>query len=187
MSIEQVSGHEKKAQQSPHGYEYPFLPANIEIAYVDANNPFMIRAKEWARIHSLDKQQPNTSVIVKGGVELGIGANGSDFHSRPENIAQYGEKGCRRVFLKAPSGTMYEECEGCHPKNHGEARALLDAQEKGVDVTGAEIYMWGHWWCCESCCAAMEAVGIRKVYVTENADRDFNQKDPGNILGKQFI
>lgn len=178
-----MQGNSKK---SPHGYDYPYLPQHIEMCTAPESHPFMAQAKEWARMHSLDKQVPNTSMIVKGGLPCAIGANGSHFHSEKENIERYGPKGCRRVFLNAPTGQLYEECEGCHPKNHGEPRALQDALEKGVDVTGAEIYMWGHWWCCRWCCEKMEAAGIVRVYVTENADIDFNLKDPHNILGKQF-
>lgn len=172
--------------KSPKGYDYPFVPENIKLQFVNADNVWMQRAKEWARAHSLDKHAPNASVIVKDGVELAIGANGSTFHQQPENIAAYGQKGCRRVHIGARTGEQYEECEGCHPKNHGEPRALADATAKGVHVCGAELYMWGHWWCCRWCCEKMEAAGITTVYILDNADALFNAADPNNVLGKQF-
>jgi deoxycytidylate deaminase len=178
---------EENLMKSPHGYDYPFLPQNIELRFTNANHPMMLRAKEWARLHSLDKHAPNASVIVKDGVEIAIGANGSNFHQQPKNIAVYGPKGCRRVYIGAKTGEQYEECDGCHPKNHGEPRALADAAARGIDVHGAEVYMWGHWWCCKWCCEKMEAAGITAVYVLDNADILFNSKDPNNILGKQFV
>lgn len=134
-------------------------------------------AKAFAGEHSLDKEMPNTSVIVKNDEVIAIGANGSDYHLTHE---------CERVKQHIPSGQGYELCEGCHPKNHGEQSAIHDAEAKGVDTHGADLYLWGHWWCCEPCWNAMIAAGIRQVYLLEGSEVLFNKSNPNNIVGRQF-
>ena len=120
---------------------------------------------------------PNTSVIVKNGEILGLGANGSTYHETHE---------CERVKRNIPTGQGYELCEGCHPKNHGEGRAIKNAKDNGYDTKGADLYMWGHWWCCKPCWEAMINAGIQNVYLFEKSDILFNKKDPENIIGHQF-
>jgi deoxycytidylate deaminase len=156
---------------------YPYLPDDRIIRYVGADHPLMVLAKEFARQHSSDKSMPNTSVLVRDGRVIGIGANGSNYHD---------QHGCRRVELKCPSGQGYELCEGCHPKNHGEARAVRDAQSRGNETAGVDLYLWGHWWCCQDCWEAMIAAGIRQVYLLEGSEVLFNREHPDNVIGHQF-
>lgn len=145
---------------------YPYLPAGREIRYVPEGDPFMREAREFAREHSLDKTVPTGSIIVKGGRVIGRGANGSDYHE---------EHGCARVRQGVPTGEHYELCEGCHPKNHSEPRAIADARSRGEDPRGADLYLWGHWWCCKPCWDAMIAAGIRSAYLLEGSERLFNR------------
>ncbi len=158
-------------------HEVPYIPEGREILYVSALNPYMIEAKEYARVHSLDREMPNTSLIVKDGVVIGRGANGSTYHETHE---------CERVKRNIPTGEGYELCEGCHPKNHGEARAIVDAQESEKEICGSDLYMWGHWWCCKDCWKTMIEAGIKDVYLLENSEVLFNKKDPDNIIGHQL-
>lgn len=157
--------------------QYPYIPAGKTIEYVSMDNEFMQAAKAFAREHSLDKVMPNSSVIVCDGEVIAAGANGSDYHDTHE---------CERVKQGMPSGQGYELCEGCHPKNHGEQSAINSAKSKGVDVSGADLYMWGHWWCCESCWDAMENAGINQVYLLEGSEKLFNKDHADNIVGHQF-
>lgn len=157
--------------------KYPYLPEGREIRYVSMGNPFMARAKEVARHKSLDKAMPGAAVVVKDGKIIGEGANGSDYHENND---------CKRVELKCKSGEGYELCEGCHPKNHSEPSAIADAIEKDFDVTGADLYLWGHWWCCEPCWDAMIAAGIKDVYLLEGSEKLFDKGHPENIVGRQF-
>jgi deoxycytidylate deaminase len=157
---------------------YPYMPSDSVVAYVHADNDYMQLALDFAREHSLDKTMPNSSVIVRDGAVLGIGANGSDYHEK---------HGCERVRLGIPTGQGYELCEGCSPKNHGEPRAIADATQKGNDTQGADLYMWGHWWCCEPCWKAMQNAGIKTIYLLENSEVLFNKEAHGNIVGKQFM
>lgn len=153
---------------------YPYMPKDGKISYVPANNKYMQAAKEFAREHSLDKVMPTGTVLVKDGQIIGRGSNGSDYHEK---------FGCERVRLGIPTGQGYELCEGCSPKNHSEPRAIASAK---TDTKGAEAYLWGHWWACESCWNALLAAGINHLYLLEGSEVSFNKEAPGNIVGKQF-
>lgn len=157
--------------------DYPYLPHGREHDYVGLNNPFMKAAKAYAREHSLDPAMPNGCVFVKDGEIVARGANGSDYHNTHE---------CERVKRGIPTGQGYELCEGCHPKNHSEPRAIADAIAQGNDPAGADVYLWGHWWCCESCWQAMIKAGIKNVYLLQDSEILFNKNHPDNIVGKQF-
>lgn len=148
-----------------------------QIGYVPADNQFIIAAKEFSKKNSLDKAMPTGSVVVKDGQIIGRGANGSNYHETHV---------CERVRLNIPTGQGYELCEGCHPKNHSEPRAIANAKAEGHDTHGAEIYLWGHWWCCEACWNAMIDAGITKVNLMQDSDILFNKEAEGNIVGRQF-
>lgn len=163
-------------QKNPK-HQSPYIPTGRTVLYVPASNQYMLEAKEYARNNSLDKEMPNTSLIVKDGIVIGRGANGSTYHET---------KGCERVRQNIPTGEGYELCEGCHPKNHGEGRAIKNAQDKGYDISGADLYMWGHWWCCKNCWDTIISAGIKNVYLLEDSEILFNKKDPDNIIGRQF-
>jgi len=159
--------------------EYPYMHEQGEILYVDENNFYMQFAKEFARQRSLDKVMPNCSVVVLNGEIVGAAANGSDFH---ENNP------CERIALGSKTGEDYDKCEGCHPKNHGEPKAVADAQEfiGSERLEGAEVYLYGHYWCCEPCWQSMIDAGITKVNLLEGSEILFNKQHPDNIIGRQF-
>ncbi len=157
--------------------EYPYLPFGRTFAYVDADNPFMQEAREYARLDSLDNTVKTGSVVVKNGEIIGRGANGSDYHA---------QHGCERVKRGIPTGHGYELCEGCHPKNHSEPRAIEDAKKSGHATVGADLYLWGHWWACEPCWNAIIEAGIENVYLLKDSEKLFNKTHPDNIIGRQF-
>ncbi len=157
--------------------KYPFLPEGREIKYVPASNAFMRAARDYARKHSLDSSMPNASVLVRDDMVLASAANGSDYHNTHD---------CERVKQGIPTGQGYELCEGCHPKNHSEQSAIRVALEKGEEVSGTDIYLWGHWWCCEPCWQVMIEAGIRDVYLLDGSEILFNRGHPDNIIGRQF-
>jgi deoxycytidylate deaminase len=156
---------------------YPYIPQGQVILYVNVSNHYMALAREFARENSLDAVMPGAAVVVRDGIVLGAGANGSDYHSHHE---------CQRIILGCKSGEGYELCEGCHPKNHSEPSAIRDAVTRGNDTNGADLYLWGHWWCCKSCWDAMTQAGIRRVFLLENSSVLFNKEHPDNVVGKQF-
>ncbi|OGN03170.1 MAG: hypothetical protein A2655_03670 [Candidatus Yanofskybacteria bacterium RIFCSPHIGHO2_01_FULL_43_42] len=157
--------------------KYPYLPEGKTIKYVAGTNPCMIIAREIAQRYSLDRIMPGGAIIVRDGRILGRGANGSDHHEK---------HGCERVRLKCKTGEGYELCEGCHPKNHSEPRAINNAKDRGNDTRGADLYLWGHWWCCRWCWEAMIEAGIKNVYLMEQSEVLFNKDHPDNIVGRQF-
>lgn len=156
---------------------YPYLPERRVIKYAPAADTFMRLARDAARKGSLDKVMPGGAVIVLQGAIIGVGANGSDFHEK---------NACQRIVRGCKTGEGYELCEGCHPKNHSEPKALADAAARGNDPRGADLYLWGHWWCCRWCWEAMIAAGIRDVYLLEGSERLFNKEHPDNVVGRQF-
>lgn len=159
--------------------KYPFIPQGERILYVDEHDKFMSEAKKYAEGHSLDKVMPTGSVIVKDGSVIGWGANGSEYHDK---------YACERVKRGIPTGEGYELCEGCHPKNHSEPRAIADAlkNHSAADLKTAELYLWGHWWACEPCWKAIQKAGIKKVYLMADSHKLYNKQHPENIVGKQF-
>lgn len=157
--------------------EYPYLPEGKSILYVPISNAFMQEAKKFAKENSLDKMMPNASVIVKNGEIIAKGANGSDYHNTHE---------CERIKQNIPTGQGYELCEGCHPKNHGEPRAIKNAKDNNKDINGADVYLWGHWWCCEPCWGKMIEAGIKDVFLMEDSEILFDKNNPNNIVGHQF-
>jgi deoxycytidylate deaminase len=162
---------------SKKNISYPYMPAEGRIGYVPADNQYMQEAKECARKNSVEKTQPLGCIIVLDGKVVGRGVNGSTYHD---------EHGCERVRLNIPTGQDYELCEGCSPKNHGEPRAIADAQAHNNPTKDADLYLWGHWWCCEPCWNAMLDAGIHTVYLLENSEVLFNKEAPNNIVGKQL-
>ncbi|HWO07555.1 MAG TPA: deaminase [Candidatus Paceibacterota bacterium] len=154
---------------------YPYLPGNRQFRYVPEDNEYMLEARSYALAHSLDDAVKTGSIIVKDGVIIGRGANGSDYHKTHQ---------CERVRRGIPTGQGYELCEGCHPKNHSEPRAIADALKNDGDTRGADLYLWGHWWACEPCWKAITEAGISNVYLMEGSERLFNREHPENVLGK---
>ncbi len=141
--------------------------------YVSADNPFMAAAEKYALENSLDKEMPTGSVIVdSNGLTIGRGANGSNHHEL---------FGCERKRQHIPTGEQYELCEGCDPKNHSELRAIADADNDELDTFGADLYLWGHFWCCEPCTRAMREAGIANVYLLEGSDILFDKTKEGSI------
>jgi len=157
---------------------YPYLPEGRNIFYVPADNPFILAAREYARRESLDATMPCAAVVVAAGRIIGAGANGSNYHETNP---------CQRVILGCKSGEGYDLCEGCHPRNHAEPSAILNAQTRDYDVDGADLYLWGHWWCCEACWDTMIAEGVRDVYLMAGSHELFDRAHPNNIIGRQFV
>ena len=165
---------------------YPYLPEERSIKYVLEDNEFIDAAKEFAAAFSSDRQMPTGSVIVKDGEIIGRGANQIAL-TNPKYIELHRKYLCVRKLLHVPSGQKYWLCPGCaSPSEHSERRAIRDAHQAGADTKGADLYLWGHWWCCEPCWNAMIAAGIRDVYLLEGSEILFDKNNKENITGRQF-
>lgn len=165
-------------KSSKPSVSYPYVHPKGSISYIGIGNKYMSQAKEIAREHSLDETMPTGAVIVKDEKIIAYGANGSDYHKT---------HGCERVKLGIPTGQGYDLCEGCHHKNHAEVSAIRQALEQNKDVSGASLYLWGHWWACEPCWSSMIDNGINKMFLLEDSEVLFNKQAKGNIVGRQFV
>ena len=157
--------------------KYPYLPEGRSILYVSGDNEYMAMAREYAKKYKSNLTQPGGAVVVKSDEVLGIGSIGNN----EAHIA-----GCIRVKMNMPTGQGYELCEGCSPMFHSEPSAIRDANKNGKDTNGADLYLWGHWWCCQDCWNSMIEAGIKNVYLLEGSEELFNKASPNNILGRQF-
>lgn len=156
-------------------HKYPYLPEGREFKYVPISNPFMAETKRVTLAQSTDANHPTGAVIVKDGKILGSAANKSALNNK--KLIELHRKGfCVRKILKIPSGQKYWLCPGCAShKMHAEPGAIKDAQKKYGDITGADLYHWGHWWCCQPCWDSMIKAGIKDVYLVDNADELFKK------------
>lgn len=165
---------------------YPYLPDGRDIKYVSESDQFMAEAKKACKELATDRQHPTGAVLVKEGKVIARAANQSALKN--EKLLALHKKGwCVRKILKIPSGQKYWLCLGCaSSKNHAETLVVRNAKKKGVDTKGADLYLWGHWWCCEPCWRAMIEGDIKDVYLLEGSEKFFNPKSPENIIGRQF-
>lgn len=141
--------------------KYPYLPEGRAILYVGEDNNYMQSAKELWAMGGCAKQ-PTAAVVVKDGKIIGQGTNAG---IRVLECPRWG----------SPTGTNYGPCKDvCKQEGHAEAMAVKDATKNGFDTQGADLYLYGHWWCCQNCWEAMIKAGIKNVYLSENSENIFN-------------
>lgn len=152
---------------------YPYLPKGREIKFVRANHPFMLAAKK-ATEKTGCRKQPTGAVLVRNNKILMTATNAGVTVSV-----------CPRVLKGSKTGTDYYLCkEVCKQEGHSELLVVEKAIKKGIDTRDSDIYLWGHWWCCQPCWEAMTEGGIRNVYLEEGAKEQFNFS---SSIGKIYI
>lgn len=159
-------------------WNLPYLPAGREIFVVPANDVFMLEAMRIRNTESTDKRHATGAVVVKESIILGRAANQAGF-KHPKLVELHQRGWCIRMMLKVKSGTKYWLCPGCSThQDHAESGAVRDAISKaGAEaVKGADLYLYGHYWCCKPCWDNMIGGGIKNVYVAENAFELFGRK-----------
>lgn len=152
--------------------KYPYLPTGRTYLYVEENNPFMQAAKQ-ATMSNGCRKHANAAVAVKDGVVVSSGSNAGVYVTV-----------CPRVYKGYPTGQGYRYCqEYCEQSGHSEVMACRRAKEKGIDLKGADIYLYGHWWACQKCWDTMIAAGIRNVYLLRGSETMFNDQvsKPGEL------
>lgn len=87
----------------------------------------------------MKEQRLVIAVVVKNGEVLSYATNE---HKEP----------CKRIGY--PTGKGYELCPECDYSNHAEYKAT-----KGKDLKGAILYLFGHYYACESCQLATDESG----------------------------
>lgn len=148
--------------------QYPYLPPGREIKFVPYDDPFMTAAREVCARLSTDHARPTGAVAVRDGRVLIEAANQA---ALPWPwLRRLHKKHCIRRIFGIPSGQKYWLCPGCATnRQHAESRVAHEARRRGIDITGADVYLWGHWWACQPCWDAILAAGVRDLYVVENA------------------
>lgn len=157
--------------QSPK--PHPYTPPGKHYQYVKENHPSMKKAKILTA--PLREEYPHVvvtgSVVVKDGDILGQGINNPVHRSF-----------CVRTAFACPSGQGYELCPTyCHSDNHSEAKAIADARAKGYQTKGADLYLYGHWWCCQPCWEKMIDAGIKNVFLVQGATELFDVPVSGKV------
>ncbi|MCR4260786.1 MAG: hypothetical protein NUV96_00360 [Candidatus Colwellbacteria bacterium] len=163
--------------------EYPYLPEGRDIQYVGDDNQFMRLAEEMRNTKSTDVVHPTGAVVVLEGEVIGKAANQSRLKSEKAR-AIHGKGFCIRRIFKIPSGKKYWLCPGCAlSKHHAELQSLRDVLRNKRSAQGADMYLYGHWWCCKPCWDGIEKAGIKNVYLLEGSERLFDRNHPDNIVG----
>lgn len=145
---------------------YPYKPENCEILYAPESNYFLQEAKREALEKSEDPKQLVGVVIVSGDKILARGANAGGQGGGPHD--------CERLKRGCQSGQGYEFCVKCQPQSHAEQLTVRRLKEAFVDrplPTDLVAYMWGHWWACQGCWEKLQSVGIRTLYLSEEAEK----------------
>lgn len=161
------------AQNNP---TYPYLPEGRTLLFVPLSNTWIQAAKEVADTETGCSWWPTGAVIVRDGTIVGKSANKGTF-TFP----------CPRVENNSKSGEDYHFCkEVCEIEeySHAEYGAVLDAKRKGNQTSGSDIYLFGHWWCCEPCWNKMIEAGIKNVYLVENAHEIFTPRNRKLLMKK---
>jgi deoxycytidylate deaminase len=143
--------------------QYPYLPEGREYLYVEEDNPFMQAAKEAAEQHGCRKHA-TSAVVVKDGKILYSGSNAGTFVSV-----------CPRAYKGYPTGEGYHFCKNyCHQEGHSEVIICKQAEKDGVDLTGTDLYLYGHWWICQNCWDHILKAGIKNTYLMKGSEKLFN-------------
>jgi deoxycytidylate deaminase len=165
-------------QKNSCTWTIPYLPAGKHIFVVPETDQFMEVAKIVRDTKSTDLNHSTGAIIVKDGVIIGKAANQAGF-KKPWLIELHRRGWCVRRLLKIKSGTKYWMCPGCSThQDHAESGAVKDAITKaGINKTqGADLYLYGHYWCCKPCWDNMLMAGIGDVYVVEGAFEKFGKR-----------
>ncbi len=138
---------------------YPYLPAGRTILFVPLDNPYMQEAKKIAEEESTCPWWPTGAVVVRDGVIIGRGSNTGTY--RP--MCPRFEQGCK-------TGEGYELCHDiCMQTGHSEVSSINNAKKNGHDPAGADLYLFGHWWCCQGCWDHMIEHKIKNVFLIDNS------------------
>lgn len=146
----------------------------MQYNYVDLNDKFMSIAYTYAkRIYLEYKWNQKTipvCLIVKDDkfVSKGICSDGG--HAKDGTCSRLKE-----------SGLPYDACKHCKEEEHAERKALAAAYDQ--DLTGAVLYLYGHYKLCPSCIEALNARGITECYLLKNSEALFNRHLKSSVLG----
>lgn len=147
---------------------YPYLPADRVFRFVGDDDACMVAAAQAREACAGDRLFPVGAVLVRDGQVLARAGNG---YNRGKEFVHV----CPRVVLECPSGTGYDLCTHHDSSGHAEPQLMAAARSAQIDPFGCDVYLYGHWWCCEPCWSAMIKAGIRDVYLLKNAHHVFER------------
>lgn len=147
---------------------YPYMPEGRNLKYVPHDHAFMIEAAKARAERSGDSLFPVGIVLVRDSVMVASAGNGFNRGPGESHV-------CPRILAGCKSGEGYDLCHLHDTDGHAEPMLMAVAQAAGIETEGADVYMYGHWWCCEPCWKAMIDAGIRDVYVSEDAHDRFSR------------
>lgn len=155
--------------------KYPYLPENKQILYVPLDNKWMQEAQKIANELSGCSWWPTGAVVVKDEKIIGRASNEGKWQPL-----------CPRVQNNCPTGEGYHFCkEICQQNGHSELGAVNNAIANNNDPGQADLYLFGHWWCCKKCWDSIIKHGIKNVYLLENAENIFC-REPRLALQKEL-
>lgn len=161
---------------------YPYLPEGRIIKHVPVTDKFMIEAQRAQKELSTEKNYSTGAVVVLDSKIIGRAGNQAAIKNK--KLQEFHRtKLCLRKLFRIPSGQKYWVCPGCAKhKHHAEWGAVRDAVRSNGNIAGADLYLYGHWWCCKPCWEAMIKTGIRDVYLVEGAFELFERRS--HVIGE---
>lgn len=147
---------------------YPYLPPGRIFKFVSAEHPCMLAAAAARAECAGDATFPVGIVLVRDGQVLARAGNG--FNQGPQKHL------CPRILAGCKTGEGYDLCHLHDAEGHSEPMLMKAANEVGISTVGADVYMYGHWWMCESCWKVLIDAGIRDAYLVEDAHELFTKQ-----------
>ncbi len=146
--------------------QYPHLPHNRTFSFVSLTHPMMQAARDAAKQKSGCSWWQTGAVIVKDGTILGRGANEGQW----QPLCPRYEQGCG-------TGEGYELCKNiCKQTGHAETTAIDDCLGQNNNPAHADLYLFGHWWCCENCWNTIIHHNISTVFLLKDAHTIFTRE-----------
>jgi deoxycytidylate deaminase len=82
-----------------------------------------------------------------------------------QNMCDSPQEECPRGNM--PTGTGYDLCDSvCKQRGHAEKMAIKAAGNYG-SLSGATLYLHGHYYICDDCQEAIDKAGIKKIVIQE--------------------
>jgi len=99
------------------------------------------------------------AIIVNNG-EYWVGTNWCEI---PQETCPRDEQGFK-------TGEGYELCKDvCLQRYHAEIDACINA---GLNAKGADLYLIGHYYCCDDCKKVMKEFGIKNIHIFSKSDKE---------------
>jgi len=164
----------KKTTTKTADVKYPYLPKGRSILYAPLSNKMMKEAKKLCDEQTGCCWWPTGAVVVKKNKIIGRGANSGELQQM-----------CPRIQKNAPTGTGYEDCKNiCQQISHAEIASINDSIKNNQDPAGADLYLFGHWWCCKSCWNHIIKHKIKNVYLLNDAHYIFKRDKRYKLMDK---